>query len=32
MTMTIELSGNPPQTLGPLTLTQGVSGRLIKCL
>ncbi len=31
MTLTIELSGDPPVTLGPFSLTQGVAGRLIKC-
>lgn len=32
MTLTIELSGDPPVTLGPFSLTQGVSGRLVRCL
>jgi hypothetical protein len=32
MTLTIELSGDPSQAVGPFSLTQGVSGRLIKCL
>lgn len=32
ITLTIEVSSEPAQTIGPISLTHGVSGRLIKCL